>query len=148
MNRRFYRKSNDKIIGGVCSGLADYIGMNTGIIRLLALVGIAASGFFPGLLLYILCVIIVPQDNRAYHDPRNEDPGYSNFHAEESHYSPDREYHESQASGSSRVMLGILLIAVGVFLLLRLFFGWIHWRYIFASLLVLGGLYILFSGKK
>ena len=55
MGRRFYRKINDKIIGGVCSGLADYIGMDKSIVRLLALVAIIASGVFPGLIVYFLC---------------------------------------------------------------------------------------------
>ncbi len=52
---RFYRNADDKIIGGVCSGLANYLGVDPVIIRIFAVVFFTA--FF---WIYILLMIIVP----------------------------------------------------------------------------------------
>lgn len=53
-------KSNDKIISGVCSGIAEYFDLDPTLVR----VGYAAlsvfSAGFPGLILYIILAIIMP----------------------------------------------------------------------------------------
>lgn len=56
--KRVYRKESDKIIGGVCSGLADYFGIDPAIIRILFIA--LFFGFGSGLLFYILLWIILP----------------------------------------------------------------------------------------
>ena len=146
MGRRFYRKINDKIIGGVCSGLADYIGMDKSIVRLLAFVAILASGVLPAIV-YFLCVIIVPYDVQANRGSHYDNHDYGHSYHEESTFADDREYGEP-GNGRSRVIFGTLLIAAGVFLLARMFFAWLDWRYVFAGLLVISGLYMLFDGRR
>ena len=102
MERRFYRKINDRIIGGVCSGLADYIGMDKSIVRLLALVAIIASGVFPGLIAYFICVLIVPYDVQAYQGPRYDSHEQSQGYYEEGHYKYGHgEPWERETQGSS-----------------------------------------------
>ncbi len=55
---RLYRDDNDKILGGVCGGLASYLRIDPTIVRLVfALISFAAGG---GILLYILLWIILP----------------------------------------------------------------------------------------
>ncbi|WP_121353110.1 PspC domain-containing protein [Flavisolibacter nicotianae] len=56
---RLYRDSDDKIIGGVCSGLANYLNVDPAIVRLVFAV-ITFGGFGFGILLYILAWIILP----------------------------------------------------------------------------------------
>lgn len=138
MERRFYRKRNDRIVGGVCSGLADYFGMDKSIVRLLTFAAILASGVLPGLLVYILCVIIVPDESQTYRSP-DYDGGY---------YPGEDDYREPWDREKTRRIFGIVLIAAGAILLMQLIFSWIDWRYIIAGLLVLCGLYILFNGRK
>jgi len=68
---RFYRNADDKIIGGVCSGLANYFGIDPVILRILFVV------LFGGLFwVYILLWIIVPSQSiesnitkRLYRNP-------------------------------------------------------------------------------
>lgn len=55
---RLYRNPNDKILGGVCSGIANYLNMDPAIIRLLFALLIFGAG--TGLLIYILLWIILP----------------------------------------------------------------------------------------
>ncbi|HOK43175.1 MAG TPA: PspC domain-containing protein [Thermoclostridium caenicola] len=148
MGKRFLRKRDDRVIGGVCSGLADYFGMDKSIVRLLAFAAILASGLLPGLFVYFLAVILVPDDGRAYHDPGYGGHGYSQAYQDESFFGEEPGYREPVDRENARIFFGILLIAAGVFLLARMFFAWLDWRYIIAGLLVISGLYMLFGGKK
>ncbi len=62
--RKFYRDSDDKLIGGVASGLAAYIGWDTTLVRILFLIGMIFSvGWM--LLLYFMLWIIVPEAKTA-----------------------------------------------------------------------------------
>ncbi len=55
---RLYRDENDKILGGVCSGLANYLRIDPTIVRLVfALITFGAG---TGILLYILLWVILP----------------------------------------------------------------------------------------
>lgn len=56
---RLYRDNRDKLLGGVCSGIANYINVDPAIIRLLfAIITFGGWGF--GILVYILAWIILP----------------------------------------------------------------------------------------
>lgn len=54
-------KSDDKMIAGVCAGLAEYFGWDITLVRAgYTIVSIFSAGF-PGLLLYIILALIMPQ---------------------------------------------------------------------------------------
>jgi phage shock protein PspC (stress-responsive transcriptional regulator) len=55
---RFYRNPNDKFLGGVCSGLANYLDVDPAVVRLL----VAIFGFAGwGILIYIALWIFIPE---------------------------------------------------------------------------------------
>ncbi len=140
------RKSNDKIVGGICSGLAQYIGADVTLVRLIALVGIIASGLVPGVFLYLICLIIVPLDTHSRGGYNPDQSGPEGFEGSEYHsYSDNRNYN---SSNNARYMIGIGLIGIGIFLFARLFFGWLRWEYVFAGLLIIGGLFMMFGGNR
>src|SRR5210317_94176 len=56
--KRLFRDTEDKFLGGVCSGLAHYFGMDTIWMRIIWL--ILFFGFGLGLLVYILLWILIP----------------------------------------------------------------------------------------
>ncbi|MBP9998948.1 MAG: PspC domain-containing protein [Bacteroidales bacterium] len=58
-NKRLYRNVNNKMIGGVCSGIADYFELDPTIIRL-GWVFLSLWGF--GVLAYIVGLIIIPSN--------------------------------------------------------------------------------------
>ena len=58
--RRLYRSGKDKILGGVCGGIAEYLGVDPVIIRLIWVISIFAWGF--GILAYIIAWIIIPRN--------------------------------------------------------------------------------------
>jgi len=65
MNPRLMRSRN-KIIAGVCAGLAEWLGWDVTLIRVLyALVSILSAGF-PGILVYIILWIVMPVEPIRY----------------------------------------------------------------------------------
>ena len=56
---RLYRDSNDKFIGGVCSGIAAYMNVDPTIVRIIFAI-VSFGGFGLGFLLYILLWIVLP----------------------------------------------------------------------------------------
>ncbi|KKP65334.1 MAG: Phage shock protein C, PspC [candidate division WS6 bacterium GW2011_GWE1_34_7] len=58
MEKKLYRSETDKMIGGVCGGIAEYFGIDSTIVRLLFALIVISAG--TGLVLYIILWIIVP----------------------------------------------------------------------------------------
>ncbi len=56
--RKLYRSQHDRMIGGVCGGLGEYLQVDPTLIRILFVVAALAGG--PGLLAYLLMLVIVP----------------------------------------------------------------------------------------
>ena len=61
MNKKLYRSVNDVKISGVCGGIAEYFGTDATIIRLIWALG-TLMNFFVGVVAYVACVFIVPED--------------------------------------------------------------------------------------
>ena len=60
MNKKLMR-SNDKMVAGVCSGLAEYFELDPTLVRLgYALLTLFSAGF-PGVLIYIILAVVMPQ---------------------------------------------------------------------------------------
>ncbi len=58
MSKKLYRLEEDKIIGGVCSGLAEYLDIDSSIVRIAFLLIFFFGG--SGLLIYFIMWIIIP----------------------------------------------------------------------------------------
>ena len=57
-HKRLYRSNKEKVIGGVCGGIAEYLGVDPVFIRLLWLLLALVWGY--GVLLYLIAWIIIP----------------------------------------------------------------------------------------
>lgn len=55
-----FRRSNDRIIAGVCGGIANYLGWTPGRVRVLYVIVSILSAAFPGTLVYLLLWLVVP----------------------------------------------------------------------------------------
>lgn len=60
MTKRLYRSRKERMIAGVCGGLAEYFDVDPTIIRLVAVLLALAGG--PGLVVYIVMAIVVPEE--------------------------------------------------------------------------------------
>ena len=56
--KRLYRDENDKVIGGVCSGLANYFGIDVVVVRIIFVVLAVSAGI--GLIPYLILWVAVP----------------------------------------------------------------------------------------
>ena len=65
MAKKLYRSASQKMLGGVCGGLAEYFDIDVSIVRLL-LVGLAfVTALLPLTFFYIVAWIVVPQGQPA-----------------------------------------------------------------------------------
>lgn len=62
--KKLYRSTKGRQIMGVCGGIAEYFGVDSTVIRVGAIVLMLAAG--SGLLAYILCALIMPEDPNKY----------------------------------------------------------------------------------
>ena len=62
MNKKLYRSKTDAKVSGVCGGIGEYFGIDATLIRLLWIVGSFMTGLFMGLLAYVICVFVIPED--------------------------------------------------------------------------------------
>ena len=78
-HKRLYRDENDKVLGGVCAGLANYFGIDIVIMRIIFVVLAISFGF--GLIPYIILWIAVPSSatkviggtrKRLFRDPEDK----------------------------------------------------------------------------
>ena len=59
--KKLYRSSTDKMLAGVCGGMGEYSGIDSTIIRLIWVAVILFSGFFPGIVAYIVAALVIPE---------------------------------------------------------------------------------------
>ena len=58
MNKKLYR-SDDRMVAGVCAGLAEYINVDPTVVRVIwALVALSGAG----VLAYLVCALIIPEE--------------------------------------------------------------------------------------
>jgi phage shock protein PspC (stress-responsive transcriptional regulator) len=69
--KRLYRSTKDKIIGGLCGGIAEYFSIDPVIVRLIVVILFLLSGW--GFLAYIIGWIIVPKSPFNWSVPKTEE---------------------------------------------------------------------------
>ena len=65
--KRLYRSADDRMVAGVCAGIANYFGIDPTLVRLLFVLG--ALGTVSGLFwAYLIMAIVVPEEVPASRD--------------------------------------------------------------------------------
>jgi phage shock protein PspC (stress-responsive transcriptional regulator) len=123
MGGNIYRSKENKVISGVCGGFAEYLDLDPTIVRVIW--ALTSLTWGAGIIAYIICAIIIP-----------EKPSFLNNHNSESSYS-------SSDPNKNKLALGIVLIVIGSILLARRFFIWFDMSYLWPTLLIAAGIYIL-----
>jgi phage shock protein C len=59
------RKSKNRMIAGVCGGLAEWLGWDPTLVRVLYVLVSIFSAAFPGILVYIILWIVMPNPETA-----------------------------------------------------------------------------------
>jgi phage shock protein C len=127
MDKRLYRSGTDRVIAGVCGGLAEYLNVDANLVRLLWVV-ISFPGAI-GLPLYILAWILVPE----VPGPVNERPAGEAA---------------QRSAGSAARWLGAILFLLGGLLLLQNLMPWFHWGRLWPVVLLVAGAALLMRGRR
>ena len=70
---RLCRSTNNRVIGGVCAGVADFFGLDAKMVRIAWLVAVLFGGV--GVLLYFILFFILPEQKISYEERMNKRMG-------------------------------------------------------------------------
>jgi phage shock protein C len=134
MNKRLYRSRKEKMIGGVCGGLAEYFDIDPVFVRILFVVAVFAGG--SGILAYIICWIIIPEQPYTA-APATPAPPSTQPDSTQPAPAPPSSEHKGSASA------GIILIIIGGLFLANNFLPRFHFGDLWPLILILLGIAIL-----
>ncbi len=60
--KRLYRSNRNYMLGGVCGGLAEYLGVDPTLVRIVYVLISVVSAAFPGILIYLIAWLVIPRD--------------------------------------------------------------------------------------
>jgi phage shock protein C len=142
--KKLYRTRQNKMIAGVCGGIAEYLDVDPVLVRFIAVLFIFIYG--AGFIAYILGIILIPP--QPFEWDRSGDTAR-----------PDIP-HRATGGNAGRIgslIVGILLILIGAHLLLRHipfinYYYWklwnIGWQFFWPSLLIVLGLLVILRGTR
>jgi phage shock protein C len=64
MTKRLYKSDDNKMLDGVCAGVAEYFDIDPTIVRVAYVLLSLMTGGFPGLIGYIILAIIIPRKSK------------------------------------------------------------------------------------
>ncbi|MRT93174.1 PspC domain-containing protein [Ancylomarina sp. 16SWW S1-10-2] len=59
MNKKL-KKSSNKMVAGVCAGIAEYLGLDVTLVRVAYVLLSIFSAGFPGLIVYLILMFVMP----------------------------------------------------------------------------------------
>ncbi len=156
MNRRLYRSRTDRIVGGAAAGLADYMNTDPALVRIAWAILVPLTGGV-ALIAYVAALIVVPEAPRAAARPPatasepgpEAEPGVGTEAGTEPEHgfgaeSPDRDWSDGRAG----ILVGIGLVLIGLWFLLREYLPGINWGLIWPLIIVGIGAVILFGSLR
>ena len=148
MKTTLYRSESDRMLGGVCGGLGDYLGIDTTLVRLFFALLFFGSGI--GLLAYVALWIIMPNESVAQagtsFEKNLKDSG-ENFSARVQ--TVGEEFRTAVRSPHPRagVIIGVALMVLGSVLFIEnLNIHWLRWisfDVLWPLLLIIGGVVVI-----
>lgn len=120
MEKKLKRNQQEKMIAGVCAGLADYFDVDVTWIRIAFVLAVFAG--MSGVLAYIVLWIAVPA--RPYNENYGQyNADYKVYESGSDAQYPDQDFsrrrpHRPCGNGSGRLVFGLLFIIFGAFFLL------------------------------
>lgn len=125
--KRLYRSRRNALLGGVCGGIAEHLGVDATLIRVVFAVLALASGV--GILIYLLLWLVIPAEDDPGLSPRDAVRSGAEEIADRA-----RELGTEMRAAAGRrdiglaIVVAVILILLGISLLLRnLGFWWAWW---------------------
>lgn len=142
MNKRLYRSESNRILGGVCGGLGEFLGIDPIFIRIFFILWTVLGEF--SVLIYLVLWVVVPSfsSSETGEKFRSEELGVRIRNVADEIRSLTH-----QPSPELITYAGVGLISWGVYYLLRRFgFPWTAWNftpYMWPVFLIIAGVFVL-----
>lgn len=168
MNNKLYRSEKDRMVGGVCGGMGEYLNVDPVFIRIAFVLLALASGV--GLLIYIILWIVIPTSSSPAVEPRQTmREGVAEVRERAKELGEEvREAFRSEEQGSKEpaaappsppvpardgshrraYIIGGFLILLGVIFLVDNLFPWFSLRRLWPLILIAGGVALLLEGRR
>lgn len=134
----------NKVIGGVCSGLAEFFGLDVALVRIAFVIAFMFASF--GFWLYIILWIVLPEGQQT------TDNGQQTFGQSQSQSQSQSQHSEPVSKSESKVksvLAGSFVILIGLLFLINNFIpiNWV-WKLWPLILVAIGVVMIVTSSKK
>lgn len=143
--KRLYKSRKNRIIAGVCGGIAEYFNVDPVLVRVIAVLLFFAGG--AALIAYIVGMIIIP--NQPWEAVKESEKTQAQNAA------PPEQTESLGHAGA--LIIGVILIVFGVIFLMRnipffhhyYWWFWDHgWHFFWPSILIVIGLLVIFRGSR
>ena len=148
MNKKLYRSSKNKMLGGVAAGLGEYFDIDPTLVRVLFVITLFLGG--TGIIGYIILWIIVPEEpivfNKQYgesSETETETPKQENSFDSKAYYSALDHQREKR-----RMIAGFILLGLGILFLADNFIPRIRFGDFWPLILIGTGIAILINSKR
>jgi phage shock protein C len=61
--RKLYLSANDKVLTGLCGGIAEYFHVDSSLVRLGWIIFTVITGIFPAVVAYVIASIVIPKES-------------------------------------------------------------------------------------
>lgn len=136
--KKLQRDKQNKVIGGVCSGMANYFGIDAALIRLLFVV--AFLFFSTGFWIYVILWIVMPAGDITRHQA---DYVVSSDGTVETNPENTKSVVKQPTLNKGSLVAGLVLICIGALGLLNMYFPEFNWRTAWPILLIALGLFLI-----
>lgn len=150
MNRRLYRSRTDTILGGVAAGVANYLDADPALVRIAWAVLIPLTGGL-AFIAYIVGWIVVPEapvDGSAAAGSSPDGADATDAGTAGAAVAPASAPSARRSSDGAGIWVGIGLILLGGWFLLRQYLPEIDWSYVWPLLIVGVGVMILVGATR
>lgn len=147
MNRRLYRSRTDTVLGGVAAGLADYLNADPALVRIAWAILVIVTGG-AALLAYIVAWVVVPEEPEAPAAEPQTDPVTGEVIEPVASPTAASTTTSTGSGGRAGVVVGIGLVLIGVWFLLREYLPDFDWGLVWPLVLVGIGALILVTSMR
>lgn len=152
MTNRLHRSRSDAMLGGVCAGIAEYLGIDPTIVRLFFVIFTLVNG--AAVLAYLVLWLVLPAEGAETDGTleMNVRSGADEIASRARAIGNDVRGFAERRDPRTGLFVGVALLALGAFYLLRnLGVSWMSWfnsDLIWPALLILAGAWLLVARRR
>ena len=145
-NRKLRRNPMNRVIGGVCSGLADFFGVDVALMRIAFVIAFLFASF--GFWLYIILWIVLPENGQQTTDNGQQSFGQSQSQSQGQSPQSESESVSKSESKVKSIFAGAFIILIGLLFLVNNFIpiNWV-WK-LWPLILVAIGIVMIVTARK